>query len=277
VGDTTEPVTRWIETSDGVRLRALDWGGNGPPVVLLHGGALTARTWDYVAAGLRAAWRLVALDLRGHGESGWSEDYSPARMGRDAVEAVEALRLERPHVAGMSLGGLAAAEFALAWPQVTRSLAMIDVGPGSVFEATAAMRGFMNGMIAAPSVEAVIEGACRLSPNADPQRIAYRMAAMLRERPDGFVEWRNDRRRQVDFPAILERIAGLAERVASFPRPALVVRGGRSRPFPEAAAAAFAARFRDGRLIEIPDAGHNVQEDNPKALIEALSAFWSGA
>jgi pimeloyl-ACP methyl ester carboxylesterase len=56
-----------------------------------------------------------------------------------------------------------------------------------------------------------------------------------------------------------------------------MVRGGRSRSMPRDAAEAFAARFPQGRFVEVEDAGHNVQEDNPVGLIAALRAFWTAA
>lgn len=276
-GDVSAPLTLWIDVAEGMRLRVLDWGGNGSPVLLLHGGALTAQTWDYVCVGLRSEFRLFALDMRGHGESSWADDYSISRLAADAVRAIAALGLSRLHVIGMSLGGVAAAELALTTADLVTSLTMVDVAPGVRFEETARMRSFINEMIRAPSVEAVVDAAMRMSPWNDRERVAYRMRSLLRRRGDGEWEWRRDSRRMVDYPHILAHIEGLAGRVDAFRAPFLMVRGGRSRSMPALAAVAFAGRFRNGRFIEIPDAGHNVQEDNPAALIEELRAFWSAA
>jgi len=276
-GDVSAPYTRWLDVAEGVRLRALDWGGDGPPVLLLHGGALTAQTWDYVCVGLRSEFRLIALDMRGHGESSWSVDYSIGRLAVDAAQTAAALGMERLHVVGMSLGGVAAAELALTRAELVKSLVMVDVAPGVEFEGTARMRGFINGMISAPSVEAVIDEAMRTSPRNDRERVAYRMTALLRQRTDGEWGWRRDSRRVVDYPHILSHIEGLADRVGAFGAPFLMVRGGRSRSMPAPAAVAFAGRFCNGRFVEISDAGHNVQEDNPAGLIKALRTFWNTA
>ena len=65
---------------DGLRLHYLDWGRNGrPPLLFLHGGGLTAHTWDLVCLALRANFHCLALDQRGHGDSEWSPvlDYGP--------------------------------------------------------------------------------------------------------------------------------------------------------------------------------------------------------
>src|SRR5690348_10982585 len=73
--DASHPVRRDCTTPDGLRLSYLDWGGSGDPIVFLHGGALTAHTWDLVCIGLRGTYRCISLDLRGHGDSDWSDDY----------------------------------------------------------------------------------------------------------------------------------------------------------------------------------------------------------
>jgi pimeloyl-ACP methyl ester carboxylesterase len=65
--------------------------------------------------------------------------------------------------------------------------------------------------------------------------------------------------------------------LSGFDRPLLMVRGGRSKVLTRSTAEAFAATFPKGHFIEICDAGHNVQEDQPLALIEALCRFWTEA
>lgn len=274
-GDVSAPRTLWLDVAEGVRLRALDWGGSGAPVLLLHGGALTAQTWDYVCVGLRSEFRLIAIDMRGHGKSSWSNDYSMSRLAADAERVAALLGIPRLHVVGMSLGGVAAAELALTAPDLVKSLAMVDVAPGVEFEGTARMRNFINGISTAPSVDAVIDAAMRTSPCSDRERVAYRMRNLLRQRGDGEWEWRRDSRRMVDYPHILSHIEGLADRVSAFHGSFLIARGQRSKSMPAQAAIAFARRFRGGRFVEIPGAGHNVQEDNPAALIQELRAFWN--
>ena len=79
-----------------------------PPVVFLHGGGLNAHTWDLVCAALRRERHCVALDQRGHGESEWSPemDYATESHAADVGAFVDALKLERFVLVGMSLGGV---------------------------------------------------------------------------------------------------------------------------------------------------------------------------
>jgi pimeloyl-ACP methyl ester carboxylesterase len=123
------PVDRSVP-GDGVRLHARDWGGDGPPVVLLHGLASNCRIWDGVAPHLAAAgFRTVALDQRGHGESEQPDHgYDFATVGRDLAAAVAALGLGRPVVAGHSWGGNVALQYAADRGDAVAGLALVDGG-----------------------------------------------------------------------------------------------------------------------------------------------------
>ena len=257
----------------GIRLHALDWGGDGPSVLFLHGGRLTAQTWDYVCLGLRKQIRAVALDLRGHGDSDRADDYAFDSQVADVGAVLDALAWPTAHLVGMSYGGLTAAHFAATEPQRVRSLVTVDVGPGVAFAGSARMRGFFQRVDPGIGPEAMVEAAMQTSPLSDRERVAYRMAAMMRRNASGDWTWAYDEHRVIDYPAILakaEEMAIAGERLAA---PCLVVRGGRSEVFSDEAAARFAARFVRGQWVAISEAGHNVQEDSPVELIAALSQF----
>ncbi|YCK38119.1 alpha/beta fold hydrolase [Actinomadura sp. ATCC 39365] len=254
----------------GCRLHGFDWGGTGPPVLLLHGGALTAHTWDFVCLGLRGAARLIALDLRGHGESGWSGDYRVGTLAADVVAAADHLGFDRVRLVGMSLGGVVAAHVADERPGRVERLALIDVAPGVDFDSTWRVRSFISGLGPVRELETVVEAAMRVNPRANRASVAYRMSTLFRPAPGGGWVPKGDPR-PPDFPAILAAIDRLPAQLSR--TPVLLVRGGRSRVLSQATAERLVARVPDGELVVVPDAGHNVQEDNPAALITALHAF----
>lgn len=274
--DLAPPQPHRLRTPGGPEIHALDWGGQGPCVVLLHGGALTARTWDYVALALRTEFRLVALDLRGHGASDWADDYSIESYAADVSAVLDGLSIERTHLAGMSLGGIVACEFASRHPARTASLTMVDVVSRPIFAATARMRSFINDFRGASTIDEVVDMALAVSPKSDPQRLHYRMRLLLRRDDDGRLLWRADRRRRTDFAAILRHLAGFEGRVHEMAAPFLLTRGADSLIVTREAAHSFTARFPNGRWLDIPGAGHNVQEDNPRELANALRDFWTG-
>jgi pimeloyl-ACP methyl ester carboxylesterase len=273
--DATPPRHLTLAGAGGVRLHALDWGGDGPPALFLHGGRLTAQTWDFVCLALRRRVRAVALDLRGHGDSDRSADYSFDSNVADIGAVLDALAWPKAHLVGMSFGGFIATHFAAAAPQRVSSLATIDVGPGVVFEGTARMRGFFQRVDPGAGPEAMVAAAMQTSPLSDRELVAYRMAAMMRRRVSGNWDWALDGDRSPDYPALLVKVEEMVIAAGRIAAPCLVVRGGRSEVFSDEAAARFAARFANAEWVAVPDAGHNVQEDNPAGLIAALSKFWS--
>ena len=270
------PVSGHFSPADGLTLHYRDWGGTGPPVILLHGGMLAAPTWDLVCLELGNAFRRIALDLRGHGLSGWSEDYTVRASVSDVDALLRHLRLDGGHLVGMSFGGNVAAHVAAAHPGLARSLVMVDVGPGADFGSAAGMRAFIDRPIGGLSVERLADEARRLSPASERDKLLFRYGYMTRVLPDGTLAWRHDRERPEDFLHILATIEELATLAPEIASPALIVRGERSRVLTDEKVERFARLFPDGRWTVVPDAGHNVQEDNPKVLAAVIRTFLAG-
>src|ERR1700675_3987164 len=98
----------------GMRLHYLDWGNKHlPPMLFLHGGALNAHTWDLVCLALRESYHCLALDLRGHGDRDWADDYSFAGDIHDIQGMIDQLGLGRPVIVGQSRGGMGALVYAV--------------------------------------------------------------------------------------------------------------------------------------------------------------------
>jgi pimeloyl-ACP methyl ester carboxylesterase len=271
--DAADPVRRECIAPDGVRLNYLDWGGSGEPIVFLHGGALTAHTWDLVCIGLRDSYRCIALDLRGHGDSEWSDDYRVEIATADVGALVTTLGAGRCHLVGMSLGGNIAAHFAGAHPGRAASLTLVDVGPGIDFEATRSLRNFVDEAQDVANLETIIAAALLFNPQADREKLVYRLKHSTLRTAEGRYRWKIDRRRPLDYDHILAKLAELPTLAASIGCPVLIARGARSRIFSDEAAARYAALFACGEWVRIEDAGHNIQEDNPRALLRELQRF----
>ncbi|MEO8681108.1 MAG: CocE/NonD family hydrolase, partial [Vicinamibacterales bacterium] len=119
-------------TVNGLRLHYLDWGGAGkPPLVMLHGIARHAHTFDHIAADLSRDYHVIAVDLRGHGDSAWSPE--GAYLVEDYVKDLEAmvaqLRLKNLTLLGNSTGGRVAQVFAGMHPELVSAVVVEDVGP----------------------------------------------------------------------------------------------------------------------------------------------------
>ena len=114
----------------GLRMHVRDWGGEGQPVVLVHGLASNARIWDLTAPYMIAAGlRVVAVDQRGHGQTAKPiEGYDYATITSDLRAAVVALRLKRPVVVGHSWGASVAVSYAVAHPSEVEGIVLLDGG-----------------------------------------------------------------------------------------------------------------------------------------------------
>ncbi len=122
-----------IETS-GAQIR-LRHGGNGPPLLLLHGNPLTHVSWHAVAPRLAERFHVVAADLRGYGDSSAppeepdSSNYSFRAMAQDQVEVIQALGYDRFYVAGHDRGGRTVHRMCLDHPEKVIKAAIIDIVP----------------------------------------------------------------------------------------------------------------------------------------------------
>jgi pimeloyl-ACP methyl ester carboxylesterase len=263
------PTRKWQMLPSGVRLSYLDWPGDGPVALMLHGGALTAHTFDLVCLDLSDRYHCVALELRGHGDSDAPEDKSIGVMVDDIAAFIDAREWRRFNLVGMSLGGCVAGHFAATDPGRLASLTFIDVGPKVNFESTASVRQFFNDTPSGQSVEQLVDRAMASSRSADRDKIHYRFQRNLKATSDG-VAWKMDRRRSTDFEHILGKLSELTGLASTIPCPVLIVKGGASVVLTENNADAFARAFPSGRWQVLEGAGHNVQEDKPKELANLL-------
>lgn len=263
-----------------MRLHYLDWGGVGVPILFLHGGGLTAHTWDCVAAMLRGHYRCVALDQRGHGDSEWSPvvDYRIAAHVGDIEGFIDTMRLERPILVGQSMGGLNSIAYAARHSDYTRAMVIVDVAPEISGAGTDRIRDFA----ATPeldSPEAFLERAVKFNPLRHPAVLRRSLHYNLRETPAGKWTFKHDQRRRSDdaMRSFADDRARLASTASKISCPVLVVRGALSDVLTDAAAEKFARSLPNGRWVRIERSGHNVQGDNPRGLLDAMTGFFRDA
>ena len=261
-----------------LRFRYLDWGTKGlRPILFLHGGALTAHTWDLCCLALRDEFHCVALDQRGHGDTDWAPDadYSIGAQREDIRGFADRLGLDRFVLVGQSMGAINGLAFAVTHPERLSALVMIDAGPEVRRRGSSRIREFVNGGAKPETLEEIIERALAFNPRRDPQILRRSLMHNLRRQPDGSWSWKYDRSRfqRLDHDTHLAERRRLADNLANVTCPALVVRGAESDVFHQDDAERLAKNFPDGRQITIAQAGHTVQGDNPTDLVAALREF----
>ncbi len=183
---------------DGLRFRYLDWGTEGKrPILFLHGGALTAHTWDLCCLALRDEFHCMALDQRGHGDSDWAPDadYSLSAQREDVRGFADAIGLDDFVLVGMSMGAINALAYATHYPETLSALVLIDAGPNVRRPGSSRIRDFVNGGAEPASLDAIIERALAFNPRRDPLILRRSLMHNLRRQPDGNWTWKYDRRR----------------------------------------------------------------------------------
>jgi esterase len=280
------PEDHWVELN-GIRVHYLDWGNEHlPTVVLLHGGGLTAHTWDMVALLLRDRYHLVAVDQRGHGDTGWTPDghldRDPYELMLDDLRAfIEYLGDRHIVLCGMSMGALNAIRYAARHPQRLEALAIVDVGPRVMLEGRLEMARFRRATETMSRFDDFVERAVQFNPQRAPEHLRYSLLHSLKPVEGGW-SWKQDLRGghasdqavRDNLPAELEeRARWMTADLRAIALPTLLVRGEVSQMLPADAAREVVELMLDCELVVIPGAGHSVQGDNPRDFSKALDDF----
>ena len=122
---------RTVSGADDLTLNVVDWGGDGEPLLFVHGYGHNAHLWDALVPDLSERYRVLALDNRGCGDSDSDPEYRyhNAAIARDVEAVVDQLKLEQVALVGHSQGGHACLRFAGRHPERTSRLVLADAGP----------------------------------------------------------------------------------------------------------------------------------------------------
>jgi esterase len=258
-----------------MRFHYLDWGTRGRPVVFLHGGGQTARTWDLICLALRTEFHCVALDQRGHGDSEWSYalEYGPEAHAGDVAAFVDHLGFGRFVLVGMSMGCVNALHYAIGNPDRLAALVAVDAGPSVRMEGGMRIVEFRRETAELDSLDQYLVHAMRFNPRRDPRLLRWSLQHNLRRLPSGKWAWKTDPRPWLDVDDLGRRMANLWNALSSIRCPTLVVRGAESDVFLDEHAERFARALPDGRWVRVERAGHTIQGDNPRGLVDELRRF----
>ena len=256
------------------QLSSLVWGEGEPELVLLHGGAQNAHTWDTVALALSRP--LVAVDLPGHGHSDGGRDGDGMvhldDAAADVATVVEELAPRAAAVVGMSLGGLTAIALAAARPELVRRLVLVDITPGVTAEKARAITSFVDGPEHFDSFEEILARTMAFNPTRSESSLRRGILHNAEQRPDGTWVWRHARFRRPGPRPSLDASA-LWDRLAQVTAPVMLVRGTRPQSVVDDADEAELRRRLPGARVEHLDAGHSVQGDRPVELAGLLADF----
>jgi pimeloyl-ACP methyl ester carboxylesterase len=261
-----------------MRFHFLEWGhAHAPPIVLLHGGHQSAHSWDLVSLHLAQRYRVLALDQRGHGDSEWARDviYSNHEMSLDAEAFIGALGLNKPILIGHSMGGRNSMLLARRAHALLSALVIVDVGPELSERGRAAIGGFVAANQEFDDLEHFVQNVRKYDPYRSREHIERTVKYNMLERADGkYISKCDSNPRRLG----IVRASGPQENITldeagRFDLPVLLVRGENSNILEPDAAERFAAALPRGRLVTVPDCGHNVHGQNTLGFIGALNDF----
>ena len=267
-------------TANGLKLHYLDWGTVGQPLmVLLHGLRGHVHSWDDVSAAMCQDFHVLAVDQRGRGDSDWDPDgdYTTEAYVADFAAFCAALKLDSFVLVGHSMGGRNSMAFTAQYPDKVDKLILVDIGP--TIDPKGAKR-IIQEIREVPeefdSFDAAVEYMGRQNRFAADTVLQRRLKYATRELPNGKIGWsydlaiREQRRHGTGSPA-----PDLWPALRQIACPTLVVRGTETDTLGVEVAREMEEALVQGKLVEVPKAGHMVFEDNPEDFIHQLTSFLS--
>lgn len=260
---------------DGVKIRYLDNGGTGPALICLHGTSMTAHAWGHLGASLKDAYRVIAVDMRGHGASDRpNTTYTIAELAGDIARLAEKLNLKDITLIGSSVGNQVAVSFAAANPD--RVAGMILSDPSffvSDTEIVKYLRSHHTRRRNYPT-RAEAEAFARALPQRaglSDQMHRLAMEGDFRQEADGSWSW------AYDLLAITKLFFNLstdqAADIAAIKVPVLVLNADRSNVLSGNQAEQLTRAFPNARLEVVADSNHTIWGDQPVVLASQARAF----
>jgi pimeloyl-ACP methyl ester carboxylesterase len=255
-----------------MRLHAVELG-SGEPIVLLHGLFGAAQNFGAVQKRLaaRGGWRVIALDLRNHGESPHDDGMTYRAMAEDVAETLGALGASPATVVGHSMGGKVAMTLAMTRQETVRRLVVVDIAPVAhspvLREYVAAMRALpLRAGLTRREAEAALADAI-----PQPGIRAFLLSNLrLHAHPPA---WR------LNLPAIdaaMPAIEGFPALQGSFAGAVLFLAGERSGYIRPEHHVVIQELFPGARIEQVPGAAHWVHADNPDGFLHLLTGFLDG-
>ncbi len=272
----------------GLKHRVMEWQGGADTLLLLHGFLDCGGSFSRMVRHLPADLHVVAVDFRGHGETEWvgtGGHYNFYDYVRDVRDVADAVRHDRLHVLGHSMGGGVSLLVAGAWPEDVERLIVVEgLGPPAenIADGPERMRRWVKEeREVARRVPRIFkdlgEAAQRLmarQPRLTEEHATELARWLVRDQDGGFV-WRHDPAHRVRGPKIYQ-VGTYSPFLASISCPVMLVTGSESwyrwDDLPERR-----RQLQDWRLVEVPDSGHMVHQDQAELLAAATATFLSGA
>ena len=270
-----QPTDRFV-TVNGLRIHYLEWGSaDKQPLIMLHGIGRIAHTFDHISPHFTSRYRVMAIDMRGHGDSDW--DPKGAYLVEDYVKDIEGLaqqlRLRNIVIWGNSTGGRVAQVFAGLHPELVAAVISEDVGPERPREIADGLtprlkREDEQGWASEDELFAQQKTS---NPRTGDEILRAYVHYGSKRRADGRIIWKRDPAIGNGFiPTELWRF------VREIKSPIIYILGGRSTIVPTATQEELRKTLPQAQIITIPDVGHYPSEEKPSDFLAVVDKFLAG-
>jgi pimeloyl-ACP methyl ester carboxylesterase len=254
----------WFE-HDGCSLHYEEYG-HGSPVLLVHGLGSSCQDWEYQIPALAAHYRVIAVDVRGHGRSDKPrERYSIPGFSADIEALLDHLHLGPVHLVGLSMGGMIGFQLAVDQPQLLKSLTIVNSAPEVKIKSLDDFKQFAKRWLLARllPMETIGKGLGKnLFPRPEQTDLRHKIANRWAQ---------NDKRAYLaSFSAIVGW--GVQEKLSRISCPTLIVTADRDYT-PVELKRSYAALIKGARVEVIEDSRHATPLDRPEAFNRLLLAF----
>lgn len=265
-----QPVDGFVDV-DGLRIHYVDWGGSGKPLVMVHGLDRVARTFDHLAVRFSPAYRVIAIDMRGHGDSGWDPKgrYLVEDHVGDLEGVVQQLGLRDLTLWGNSTGGRVVQVFAGKHPDLVSRVISEDVGPERPRQiADNYARRVKQEQAGWASEDELLAQMKKTNPRMSPAVLEAYVRYGTKKRTDGRVEWKRDPQLVNGFIA-----TDLWRFVREIKSPILYILGGRSNIVPLETQEELKKTLPNAQLATVADVGHYPSDEKPDEVVAIVNRF----
>jgi pimeloyl-ACP methyl ester carboxylesterase len=241
--------------------------GDGPPVVVLHGLFGAARNFGAVQRALAPRFRVVALDMRNHGDSPHDPDMRYPTQAADVRDTLRALGIETAAVIGHSMGGKAAMALALQWPEQVGRLMVSDIAPVIYQHGNTAFTAAMQAILLTPELTRRDADAALAAAVPD---ATLRPFLLQNLRLGADPSWRIG---LDEIAAAIPDLEGWIDLPGTYSGPTVFVTGAQSDYVLPEHRPIIRAQFPTARFVAVKHAGHWVHADNPAGFLSVVEAF----
>jgi esterase len=264
-------VNRFV-TLNGLRIHYLDWGTSGKqPLILLHGIARTAHNFDHLAPHFADRFHVLAVDMRGHGDSEWHPDgaYLVEDYVSDIEALIDALRLHDIVIWGNSTGGRVAQMIAGRRPERVAAAIVEDVGPERPQAISNRRANRMSEEESGwDSLAALLEHTRKQYPRVAEHVLREFVKYGSKRRPDGRFVWKRD-------PAILKGFVAteLWHTISKITAPIVYILGGASDIVPAQTQQQLKSMLPHAVIVTMPGLGHYPSDEEPEQFLDIVDRF----